>query len=82
MPEERKKISPAVGVGLALGVGAVLYFALKAKAAPPIPPADIVISDLIIEPAEVYVGGTVSITVVATNIGETAGSYEVTCEVE
>jgi len=44
-------------------------------------PADFTVSDLIIEPTEVYVGETVSISVVVTNVGGKAGSYEVTCEV-
>ncbi|GAI61731.1 unnamed protein product, partial [marine sediment metagenome] len=48
----------------------------------PAPPlAEIVLSDLTIEPSEVYVGEPVTITVTATNVGGMAGSYEVTCEV-
>ena len=46
-----------------------------------IPPENIVLSDLVISPIQAYVGEPVSISVVATNIGETTGSYEVTCEV-
>jgi len=45
------------------------------------PPANIVLSNLIIEPDKVYMGQSVSIVVVATNIGGLEGSYEVTCEV-
>lgn len=64
--------------GAATGAGIALYFATRAKAAPP---ENIVVSDLIIEPSEIYVGKPVSIAVIVTNIGETKGSYEVTCEV-
>lgn len=69
-----------IGLGVAASAGVLLYLATRAKAAP-LPPADIVLSDLIIEPSEVYVGETVSIAVMVTNIGETTGSYEVVCEV-
>jgi len=78
MPEDKKKVA-AVGVGLGL-VAIIGGIALAAKK-PPVPPENIVLSDLIIEPTAVYVGEPVSISVIATNIGETAGSYEVTCEV-
>lgn len=44
-------------------------------------PAEFVVSDLVIEPAEAYIGEPVSISVTVTNIGGTAGSYEVNCEV-
>lgn len=47
----------------------------------PIPEARFVVSDLVIDPAEVYVGEPVSISVVVTNVGDVAGSYEVVCEV-
>ncbi|MBA7715796.1 hypothetical protein ES703_124854 [subsurface metagenome] len=83
MPDE-KRISPAVAIiPVALGLAAVVGIAALAwaKAAPPIPPEDIVLSDLIVSPSEVYAGEPVSISVVATNIGETTGSYEITCEV-
>ena len=43
-----------------------------------IPVADIRVSDLVIEPREVYVGETVSISVIATNIGTAAGSRTIT----
>lgn len=47
----------------------------------PVPEAIFTISNLIITPTEPYIGEEVSISVVVTNIGTTAGSYEVTCEV-
>jgi len=78
-PNRGKAIAVIGGLGL---LGGALYFATKAKAAPPAPPEDIVISSLIIEPGTVYVGEPVSISVTATNIGEAAGSHEVTCETE
>lgn len=40
-----------------------------------------VVSDLIIDPLEVEVGQPVSIAVVVANVGGTAGTYEVICEV-
>jgi len=45
------------------------------------PGAEFIVSDLLIEPAEVYVGDTVTISVTVTNVGDVAGSYEVNCEV-
>jgi len=69
----------AIGVGLVTAVGGIIL--LTAAKKPPIPPENIVLSDLLVSPSEVYVGEPVSISVVATNIGETAGSYEISCEV-
>lgn len=81
MPEGRRRISLAVVI-IPVGLGAIAIgaFALAAKK-PPIPPENIILSDLTISPGEVYVGEPVSISVIATNIGGTAGSYEITCEV-
>ena len=45
------------------------------------PAAEFVISNLVIDPPEVYVGETVNIWVTVTNVGTAAGSTEVTCEV-
>ena len=75
--EDKKKVGLGVGLLLLLG-GALLLLGWKK---PPIPPENITLSGLVIEPGEVYVGEPVSISVVATNVGETAGSYEVSCEV-
>ncbi|MBA7715795.1 hypothetical protein ES703_124853 [subsurface metagenome] len=47
----------------------------------PVPEAEFVVNNLIITPTDPYVGEEVSISVVVTNIGTAAGSYEVTCEV-
>ncbi|MBA7704725.1 hypothetical protein ES703_113543 [subsurface metagenome] len=77
MAKDGKK---AAAVGLGLGIILIGGIAFAAKK-PPIPPENIVLSDLMVSPSEVYVGEPVSISVIATNIGETAGSYEVTCEV-
>lgn len=67
-----------VGIGIAVLI-AVLGAVLLMKRKPPIPPENIILSNLTISPSEVYVGDQVSISVVATNIGGTAGSYEITC---
>lgn len=75
MAKDGKKI--AIGAGLLAAVTGVVLLVKKK----PIPPEDIVLSDLQIEPSEVYVGETVSISVVATNIGGEVGSYEVSLEV-
>jgi len=74
------KDKKAIVVGVGLGVLVIGAFALAAKK-PPISPENIILSDLDIFPGEVFIGEPVSISVVATNIGETAGSYEVNCEV-
>ncbi|MBA7688719.1 hypothetical protein ES703_97208 [subsurface metagenome] len=47
----------------------------------PAPAADIRLENLVIEPAEVYVGEKVTISVVATNYGNKSGSRTVTCTV-
>ena len=78
MPE--KRVAKGTVIGLGLGVIVIGALALAARK-PPIPPENIILSDLVISPTEVYVGEPVSISVIATNIGETAGSYKVTCEV-
>jgi len=77
MAKDGKKI--AIGVGLIAAVGGIIL--LTAAKKPPIPPDNIILSDLIVAPRAVFVGEPVSIRVVATNIGEMAGSYEVTAEV-
>lgn len=71
----------AIGLGIVGIITTAVIFVTKAKAAPPIPPENIILSDLTVIPSEVYVGEPVSISVVATNIGGTTGSYEITCEV-
>jgi len=70
--------------GVVLGIGAAatgLFFALKAKAAPPIPPSDIILSNLNITPSEVYVGEALNISLMTQNIGGLTGSYEVVCQI-
>jgi len=47
----------------------------------PLPEAEFEVSNLVIEPTEVYVGEPVSISCFVTNVGGKAGTYEVTCEV-
>lgn len=77
MPKDGRKA--AIGVGLVALVGGALLLVAWKK--PPVPPENIILSDLVVEPSEVYVGESVEISVVATNVGEIAGSYEVICEV-
>ena len=64
-----------------LAVIAIVGIRKLSQAQPPLPPADIQLSNLVISPAEVQVGQPVAISVDATNIGQIAGSYEVTLEV-
>ena len=45
------------------------------------PEAEFVVSGLIITPDQVYIGQPVSISVVVSNTGGTAGIYELVCEV-
>jgi len=81
MVERRKDTgrTAAVVAGLAAAVTGIVLLFKKAEA--DLPPADVILSDLLIEPTDVYVGETVQISVTATNIGDTAGSYEINCEV-
>jgi len=44
-------------------------------------PADFEVSDLVINPTEVYVGDPVTISVTVTNIGQTTGTVTITLEV-
>lgn len=45
------------------------------------PTAKFVVSNLVIQPTEVYIGETINISVMVTNISNIAGTYEVNCEV-
>lgn len=78
---DRKKL--AIGLGVTAGIGALIYAVTRVKAAPPPPPPGAVFtaSNLVIEPAEPYVGEKVSISATVTNIGTEAGEYEVICEI-
>ncbi len=83
MPEEERRISPAVaivGAGLVLGVGAALVYALTVRAAPP--GAEFEVSDLVISPEVVSVGQSVIISVLVINIGTETGSKTIICEVD
>lgn len=46
-----------------------------------VPVAEFTVTNLTINPTQVYVGETVNISVTVTNVGNIAGSYEVNCEV-
>lgn len=76
MAEDGKKIAVGLVVAGLVTTGAVLV-AKAAKAAPPIPPAEISLSDLTINPPAVNPGQKVAISVIVTNLGGEAGSYEV-----
>ncbi len=76
-----KKKGALIGLGVIAGVAGVILIVKSAKAAPPIPHENIIVTGLGIEPTQVYVGQPVQISVTVTNIGSIAGSYEVTCEV-
>jgi len=43
--------------------------------------ADLVVSSLVIDPSQVYIGETVTISVTVTNVGTATGSREIVCEV-
>lgn len=77
--ERKKKI--ARGVGALAAVTVIILIIKSVRAGPPLEPADVVLSNLEIVPAEVFIGGQVTIKVTASNIGDAAGSYEVICEV-
>lgn len=70
--------TPSVAKGYTVAVDGLTgsFVALEA------PVAEFEVSNLIIEPYELYVGQTVTIAVTVTNIGGASGSYEVNCEVE
>ena len=76
-----KSLSRAVVLGLTVagGLGYVLY---RLTRPPALAPADIVVSDLVISPPEVYLGEVVTISVLARNIGQVAGTATITCEVD
>ena len=72
-----RKVAVVAGIVAAI-VGGIWALTKKVAA---VPPEDIVLSNLSITPSEVYIGEAVTITITATNIGGTAGSYTITCEV-
>ena len=45
------------------------------------PVAEFEVSNLTIEPPEIYVGETVNVSLTVTNIGDKTGSYEVVLEI-
>jgi len=73
-----KKAGMVVGIGAAI---ATLFVAMKAKAAPAIPAADIELYGLSIDPNVTYRNESVDISVFARNNGEIQGSYEVICNI-
>lgn len=80
-PDESKVVGFTFTPTVAKGYGVSVDGLMGSFVALPIPGAEFVVSNLVIDPTEVYIGEQVSISVVVTNIGTLAGSYEVTCEV-
>jgi len=79
-PEKIPSWAVVLGLtGVAGGLGYVLY---RLTRPPALAPADIVVSDLVISPPEVYLGEVVTISVLARNIGQVAGTATITCEVQ
>jgi len=79
MPEEERRISPAVaivGAGLGLGVLGTVALVALAKAAPP--GVKFTLSDLVISPTEVNPGQPVIISCLVTNIGDGEGTTIIT----
>lgn len=72
---DKKKV--AIGLGIGGSVLGIIILATRAKAAPPIPPAEITLGDLTVNPFEVNPGEKVTVSVIVTNIGGMVGSYEV-----
>lgn len=70
----------ALGIGGGIAATAIVIGIAKAQKPPPISPADIILSDLLIRPQEGLPGEIVVISVVATNVGEERGSYTVQLE--
>ena len=77
-PEKTPSWAVVLGLTVAGGLGYVLY---RLTRPPALAPAEIVMSDLVISPAEVYPGEAVSISVTVKNIGQVAGTATITLEV-
>lgn len=72
-PETEKALK---GLGILAGLFGFGWLASKVFAAP-----GIKLSNLIIDPSQVYIGETVTISVTVTNVGTATGSREIVCEV-
>jgi len=64
------------GLGVVAGLLGFGWLASKVLAAP-----EIKLSDLLIEPKQVYPGEPVAISVIATNTGNETGSREIVCTI-
>ena len=88
MSEKKDRLAPekipswAVVLGLTGVAGGLGYVLYRLTRPPALAPADIVVSDLVISPPEVYLGEVVTISVLARNIGQVAGTATITCEVQ
>ncbi|MBA7672387.1 hypothetical protein ES703_80563 [subsurface metagenome] len=83
MPEKdkRAKVGLVIGAGLLAAAVSLAIYGLAYGAEAPLPPESIFLSNMMIEPAQVFVGEPVSISVIITNMSEEAGTYNVICEV-
>ena len=70
-----------IAIGIGVGGTAALAGYLLTRKAPPLEPADFVVSDLVISPAQCYPGDQVLISVMVTNISQISGQATINCEV-
>ena len=80
-PGESKTVSFAFTPGTAKSYQVSVDGLYGSFIAHEVPQAEFQVSNLVITPAEVYVGQPVAISVTVTNTGGIKGSYEVNCEV-
>jgi len=80
-PGESKVVGFTFTPTVAKGYGVSVDGLTGSFVALPIPGAEFVVSNLVIDPTEVYIGEQVFISVVVTNVGTVAGTYETNCEV-
>jgi len=76
MPIEQKKEHNIVA-GIILAVVTIAGISRLGKSRPTLSPDDVQLSNLVIDPTEVYVGQELSISVDVTNISKATGSYTV-----
>lgn len=67
----------ALGIGLVAALVAGIAMVVRGGVRPPLPPEDIRVSDLVINPALIYPGDRVMVSCTVTNVGGALGSYEV-----
>lgn len=80
-PGESKVVGFTFTPTIAKGYGVSVDGLTGSFVALPIPEAEFVVSNLVINPTQVYIGEQVFISCVVTNVGTATGNYEVVCEV-